>query len=88
MKITGTINTGLDTYLVEFQNSVSEKFICQWDNIQEPLKQLNDNYYLKDIYRFNNYKMKFERVPKNKYKLLFSINTEVMEILIKYNIVK
>ncbi|MDR6548478.1 hypothetical protein J2810_004568 [Chryseobacterium rhizosphaerae] len=82
------VNSANDTYLVKFKNSASKQFICEYDEIQEVLKLLNDKYLLDDIYRFNPSKLKFERVPANKYKLLFGWNTEAMEILKKHNHVK
>ena len=88
MKLQNTINTAADTYLVTFKNSTQNKFITTWENIAEPLKQLENGYYLAEIYRFSAKKLKFERVPKNKYNLLFGNQTEVMEILKKHKIIK
>lgn len=88
MDIKNTINTQTDTYLVIFENSMSNRFIVKYDHLAEPLKQLDNGLYLGDIYRFNNTKLKFERVPKSKYKTLFSWDTESMELLRKHKIIK
>lgn len=88
MQLQNTINTAIDTYLVTFQNSNQNAIIAHWEDVKEPLKQLNEGYYLAEIYRFNAKKLKFERVPKNKYNLLFGANTEVIEILKKHKIIK
>lgn len=80
-----TINSGsVDTYLVTFQNSISTQYICAWENLHEALKPLQEGLYLGDIYRYDPAKKKFSRVPKNKYELLFNMNTEAFEILKKY----
>lgn len=79
------INSGsVDTYLVTFQNSISTQYICAWENLHEALKPLQEGLYLGDIYRYDSAKKKFSRVPKNKYELLFNMNTEAFEILKKY----
>ena len=88
MQLQNTINTAIDTYLVTFQNSNQNAIIAHWEDVKEPLKQLNKGYYLAEIYRFNAKKLKFERVPKSKYNLLFGNQTEVIEILKKHKIIK
>ena len=87
MEVNNTINTGKDIYLVEFQNS-TEQFICTWEDIQNPLKLLNDKYYLKFIFRYNPSEKRFLKVPKKLYKTLFSVNTEAILLLEKYKFVK
>lgn len=79
-----TIDTATDTYLVEFQNKSNGGLICNYTNLAEALKPLKESRILKDIFRYNESKRKFERVPKNKYNTLFGWNTEAMEILSKY----
>lgn len=88
MQLQSTIKTAIDTYLVTFQNSNQNAIIANWEDVKEPLRQLDNGYYLAEIYRFNARKIKFERVPKNKYNLLFGNQTEVMEILKKHKIIK
>ena len=78
------IETAVDTYLVEFQNKSNGGLICNYTNLAEALKPLKEGRILKDIFRYNEAKRKFERVPKNKYNTLFGWNTEVIEILTKY----
>lgn len=83
-----TLTTYTDLFLVEFQNSANVSEITTIEHINEPLKKLNNGFYLKDIYRFNNTKKKFERLPKNQYNLFFGWNTEAIQILEKFNLVK
>lgn len=88
MEISNTVCTGNDTYLVEFLNSTNKRYITEYNNLKEPLRKLKDGLFLKDIYRFNNSKLKFERVPKSSYKTLFGWCTESMEILKDAKIIK
>ena len=83
-----TLTTYADLFLVEFQNSANVSEIATIEHINEPLKKLNQGFYLKDIYRFNNSKKKFERLPKNKYNMFFGWNTEALVILEKFNLIK
>ena len=83
-----TLTTYADLFLVEFQNSANVSEITTIEHIHEPLKKLNKGFYLKDIFRFNNTKKKFERLPKNKYNMFFGWNTEAMVILENLNIIK
>ena len=83
-----TLSTYSDLFLVEFQNSANVSEIATIEHINEPLKKLNKGFYLKDIYRFNNSKKKFERLPKNQYKTYFQFNTEAMVILENFNLIK
>ena len=85
---TNLIETAYDTYLIKFQNSGNGNVICNYKDLSEALNKLNNGYILADIFRFNESKLKFERVPKNKYNLLFAWNTEVIQILEKFNLVK
>lgn len=78
------IDTATDTYLVEFQNKSNGGIICTYSDMAEALRPLTYGRILKDIYRYNESKRKFERVPKNKYNTLFGWNTEAMEFLTKY----
>lgn len=79
-----TIDTAIDTYLVEYANKANGGIICTYSDIAEALKPLTDGRILKDIFRYNEAKKKFERVPKNKYNTLFGWNTEAMQFLTKY----
>ena len=83
-----TLTTYTDLFLVEFQNSANVSEITTIEHINEPLKKLKNGFYLKDIYRFNNSKKKFERLPKNKYNMFFGWNTEAIQILEKFNLIK
>ena len=83
-----TLTTYSDLFLVEFLNSANVSEITTIEHINEPLKKLNNGFYLKDIYRFNNSKKKFERLPKNQYKTHFQFNTEAMVILENFNLIK
>ena len=83
-----TLTTYNDLFLVEFLNSANVSEITTIEHIHEPLKKLNQGFYLKDIFRFNNTKKKFERLPKNQYKTHFQFNTEAMIILEKFNLIK
>ena len=83
-----TLTTFSDLFLVEFLNSANVSEITTIEHINEPLKKLNKGFYLKDIFRFNNTKKKFERLPKNKYNMFFGWNTEAIQILEKFNLVK
>ena len=83
-----TLSNYTDLFLVEFQNSANVSEITTIEHINEPLKKLNNGFYLKDIYRFNNSKKKFERLPKNQYKTHFQFNTEAMVILENFNLIK
>ena len=83
-----TLTTYADLFLVEFLNSANVSEITTIEHINEPLKKLNNGFYLKDIYRFNNSKKKFERLPKNKYNMFFGWNTEAVQILEKFNLIK
>ena len=83
-----TLTTYADLFLVEFQNFANVSEITTIEHIHEPLKKLNKGFYLKDIFRFNNTKKKFERLPKNKYNMFFGWNTEAMVILENLNIIK
>ena len=85
---TNLIETAYDTYLIKFQNSSNASVICKYTDLSEALNKLNNGYILADIFRFNESKLKFERVPKNKYNMLFCWNTEVIQILEKFNLVK
>ena len=85
---TNLIETAFDTYLIKFQNSSKASVICKYTDLSEALNKLNDGYILADIFRFNESKLKFERVPKNKYNMLFGWNTEAIQILEKFNIIK
>ena len=82
------LTTYTDLFLVEFQNSANVSEIATIEHIDEPLKKLNQGFYLKDIYRFNNTKKKFERLPKNQYKTHFQFNTEALVILENFNLTK
>ena len=82
------IETAYDTYLIKFQNSGNGNVICNYKDLSEALNKLNNGYILADIFRFNESKLKFERVPKNKYNMLFGWNTEAIQILEKFNLVK
>ena len=86
--MTTIIDTASDTYMVEFQNKSNGGLICTYTNLAEALKPIKEGRILKDIYRFNNSKKKFERVPKNKYNMFFGWNTEAIQILEKFNLVK
>ena len=83
-----TLTTYNDLFLVEFLNSANVSEITTIEHIHEPLKKLNQGFYLKDIFRFNNTKKKFERLPKNKYNMFFGYNSEAMVILEKFNLIK
>ena len=83
-----TLSTYADLFLVEFLNTANISEITTIEYINEPLKKLNNGFYLKDIYRFNNTKKKFEKLPKNKYNMFFGWNTEAIQILEKFNLVK
>lgn len=83
-----TLTTYTDLFLVEFLNSTNVSEITTVENIHEPLKKLNNVFYLKDIYRFNNTKKKFERLPKNQYKTHFQFNTDALVILENLNLIK
>ena len=83
-----TLTTYTDLFLVEFLNSANISEITTIEHINEPLKKLNKGFYLKNIYRFNNNKKKFERVPKNQYKMLFQFNTDALVILENFNLIK
>ena len=83
-----TLTTYTDLFLVEFQNSANVSEITTIEHINEPLKKLNNGFYLKDIFRFNNSKKKFERLPKNQYKTHFQFNTEALLILENFNLTK
>ena len=85
---TNLIETAYDTYLIKFQNSGNGYVICNYKDLSEALNKLNNGYILADIFRFNESKLKFERVPKNKYNMLFGWNTEAIQILEKFNLVK
>lgn len=82
------LTTYTDLFLVGFQNSANVSEIATIEHINEPLKKLNQGFYLKDIYRFNNTKKKFERLPKNQYKTHFQFNTEALVILENFNLTK
>ena len=75
------LNTDNDLYLIQFQNSKKNQFICEWSEIQEPLKLIREGQILEDIFRYNPTERKFKRVPKKKYKLLFDMNTEAAILL-------
>lgn len=81
------INTQNDIYLVQFQNTVYSDIVI-WENLQESLKKLNNGYYLKNISRFSPSKNKFERVPNKMFNQLFGSNTEAIQILEKFNLIK
>lgn len=83
-----TLSNYTDLFLVEFLNSANVSEITTIEHIHEPLKKLNKGFYLKDIFRFNNSKKKFERLPKNKYNMFFGWNTEAIQILEKFNLIK
>ena len=83
-----TLSTYSDLFLVEFLNSANVSEITTIEYINEPLKKLNNGFYLKDIYRFNNTKKKFEKLPKNQYKTHFQFNTEAMIVLENFNLIK
>ena len=83
-----TLSTYNDLFLVEFLNYANVSEITTIEHIHEPLKKLNQGFSLKNIFRFNNTKKKFERLPKNQYKTLFQFNTEAMVILEKFNLIK
>ena len=83
-----TLTTYTDLFLVEFLNSANVSEITTIEHINEPLKKLKNGFYLKDIYRFNNSKKKFEILPKNQYKTHFQFNTEALVILENLNIIK
>ena len=83
-----TLTTYADLFLVEFQNFANVSEITTIEHIHEPLKKLNKGFYLKDIFRFNNTKKKFERLPKNKYNMFFGWNTEAMVILENFYLIK
>ena len=83
-----TLTTYADLFLVEFLNSANVSEITTIEHMHEPLKKLNKGFYLKDIFRFNNTKKKFERLPKNQYKTHFQFNTEAMVILENLNLIK
>ena len=85
---TNLIETAYDTYLIKFQNSGNGNVICNYKDLSEALNKLNNGYILADIFRFNESKLKFERVPKNKYNMFFGWNTEAIQILEKFNLVK
>ena len=83
-----TLTTYSDLFLVEFQNSSNGSEITTIEHINEPLKKLKNGFYLKDIYRFNNSKRKFDRLPKHQYKMHFQCNTEALVILENLNLIK
>ena len=85
---TNLIETAYDTYLIKFQNSSNASVICKYTDLHEALNKLNNGYILADIFRFNESKLKFERVPKNKYNMFFGWNTEAIQILEKFNLIK
>ena len=83
-----TLTTYNDLFLVEFKNSANVSEITTIEHIHETLIKLNQGFYLKAIFRFNNTKKKFERLPKNQYKTHFKFNTEALVILEKLNLIK
>ena len=83
-----TLTTYNDLFLVEFLNSANVSEITTIEHIHEPLKKLNQGFYLKSIFRFNNTKKKFEKLPKNQYKTHFQFNTEALVILENFNLIK
>ena len=83
-----TLTTYSDLFLVEFLNPANFSEITTIEHINEPLKKLNKGFYLKNIYRFNNNKKKFEILPKNQYNMFFGLNTEAIQILEKFNLIK
>ena len=83
-----TLTTYNDLFLVEFLNSANVSEITTIEHIHEPLKKLNQHFSLKNIFRFNNTKKKFERLPKNQYKTHFQFNTEAMIVLEEFNLIK
>ena len=85
---TNLIETAYDTYLIKFQNSINASVICKYTDLSEALNKLNNGYTLANIFRFNESKLKFERVPKNKYNMLFGWNTEAIQILENFNLIK
>ena len=82
------IETAYDTDLIKFQNSSNANVICKYVDLADALNKLNEGFILADIFRFNDSKLKFERVPKNKYNMLFFFFSEVIQILEKFNLVK
>ena len=82
------LTTYTDLFLVEFQNSANVSEITTIEHIHEPLIKLNQGFYLKNIFRFNSTKKKFEKLPKNQYKTHFQFNTEAMVILENLNLIK
>lgn len=83
-----TLTTYNDLFLVEFLNSANVSDITTIEHMHEPLKKLNQGFYLKSIFRFNNTKKKFEKLPKNQYKTHFQFNTEALVILENFNLIK
>ena len=83
-----TLTTYTDLFLVEFLNSANVSEITTIEHMHEPLKKLNKGFYLKDIFRFNNTKKKFERLPKNQYNMFFGLNTEAILILENLKLIK
>ena len=83
-----TLTTYNDLFLVELLNSANVSEITTIEHIHEPLKKLNQGFYLKGIFRFNNTKKKFEKLPKNQYNMFFGWNTEAIQILEKFNLIK
>ena len=83
-----TLTTYNDLFLVEFLNSANVSEITTIEHMNEPLMKLNQGFYLKNIFRFNNTKRKFEKLPKNQYKTHFQFNTEALVILQNFNHIK
>ena len=83
-----TLTTYNDLFLVEFLNSANVSEITTIEHIHEPLIKLNQGFFLKNIFRFNNAKKKFEKLPKNQYKTHFQFNTEALLILENFNLIK
>ena len=83
-----TLTTYKDLFLIEFLNSANVSEITTIEHINEPLIKLNQGFYLKNIFRFNNTKKKFERIPKKQYRPHFQVNTEAMVILENFNLIK
>ena len=83
-----TLTTYNDLFLIEFLNSANVSDITTIEHAHEPLKKLNQGFYLKNIFRFSNTKKKFEKLPKNQYKTHFQFNTEALVILENFNLIK
>lgn len=85
---TGFILTGFEFYTFEFQNSSNQQMFATYSKFNHALKFcLDENKLISKVFEYIPNKKRFSKIPKKRLKLIFSNETETLELLKKFNLI-